>query len=49
MTSGTDQPEDRATARENPSDSPKDPVTGTTGNATGEAQAAENEDREPVA
>jgi hypothetical protein len=29
-------------------DKPQDPVTGTTDNATGEEQAAENEDRDPV-
>lgn len=31
------------------STSPRDPVTGTTGNTTGEEQAAENEETESVA
>lgn len=46
MTSATSQPEDqpRAKTRGDTPDNPKDPVTGTTGNATGEEQAAENED-----
>ena len=50
MTSAPGQPEDqpRATTREDTPDNPKDPVTGTTANATGEEQAAENEDRDPV-
>ena len=51
MTSTTDRPKDQSTGTSDPdpSDTPSvDPVTGTTENATGEEQAAENEDRDPV-
>lgn len=51
-TPATGTPADAATSRpdDDPtSTSPRDPVTGTTGNTTGEEQAAENEETESVA
>lgn len=47
MTSANDQPADQDETTP-PTPQPKDPVTGTTGNATGEKRAAENEKRDPV-
>ena len=42
------QPQDDRTQRDTPDRISPDPVTGATENATGEEQAAENEDRDPV-
>ena len=42
------QPPNDHTQQDTPDRNPPDPVTGTTENATGEEQAAENEDRDPV-